>query len=132
MAVRLTRLVDAAANALAHDSQIRASSHRGARARHASRDLSSAGMRGFLAWCGALTVGFGAAGLVVSVAFNVLDAILPVDWTGTCGEILCNSLIAVLILTFAVWLVLGAWLTARARRWIESRLGVSRRRARLW
>ena len=89
-------------------------------------------MRGFLTWCGALTVGFGAAGLVVSVAFNVLDEILPVDWTGTCGEILCDSLIAVLILTFAVWLALGAWLTVMARRWIESRISVPGRRARLW
>ena len=90
------------------------------------RDLSSAGIRGFLTWCGALTVGFGAAGLVVSVAFNALDAIGLLDAIHNCREILCDSDVAVFVLTFAVWLALGAWLTARARRWIESRLSGSR------
>jgi hypothetical protein len=88
-------------------------------------------MRGFLTWCGALTVGFGPAGLVVSVAFNVADEIglIPV---GTCRKILCDSVVAAIAMTFALWLVLGAWLTVRARQWIESRFSVPRRRARLW
>ncbi len=46
------------------------------------RDLSSTVMRGFLTWCAALTIGFGAAGLVVSVVFNFLDEIVRLDWTG--------------------------------------------------
>jgi hypothetical protein len=87
-------------------------------------------MRGFLTWCGALAIGFGAAGIVVSVAFNFLDEVVRLDWSSSCGEILCNSDMAVLALTFAIWLAFGAWLTVRARRWIKSRFSVPRRRAR--
>ena len=78
-------------------------------------------MRGFLTWCGALTIGFGAAGIVASGAFNALDGIGVIDAMSTCGEILCDSLVGVFTVTFAVWLSLGAWLTVKARRWIESR-----------
>lgn len=78
-------------------------------------------MRGFLTWCGALTIGFGGAALVASGAFGALDGSGVIDAMSTCGEILCDSDVAVFALTFAAWLALGAWLTAKARRWIQSR-----------
>ena len=77
-------------------------------------------MRGFLCWCAALVVGFGAGGLVVSAAFNALDGAGLLD--ASCGEILCDADGAALALAFAAWLALGAWLTMKARRWIGSRL----------
>jgi hypothetical protein len=78
-------------------------------------------MRGALTWSAALTFGFGVSGLVASAVFNALDGIGLLDWLSTCGEVLCDADIVAFALTVAGWLALGAWLTWRTRRWIESR-----------
>lgn len=78
-------------------------------------------VRELLSWCAALTIGFGGALLVASVAFNALDSIGVYETSSDCREILCDVNWLTVALTAAGGLALGVWLTARARRWIGSR-----------
>jgi hypothetical protein len=80
-------------------------------------------MRGFWSWCGAVTIGFGGGWLAFSIAFNVLDEFGVYETTANdpCHEILCDINWFTVAMTVAAGLTFSAWLTGRARRWIESR-----------
>lgn len=78
-------------------------------------------MRAVLSWCAALAVGFGAAWIVASVAYTVLDSLGLDETNRDCHEILCDVNWLTVALVVAGWLALGAWLTGKARSWIESR-----------